>query len=89
MNSLIQNNNLNSQGKLKNFKTNSQCKKILDYLKTGQSLTVMKALHLGFGANLRSRISNLKDAGYDIKSELVKVDGTYVAEYKLIMVEVK
>lgn len=76
------------KGKLINFKTNSQCKKILDYLKTGQSLTVMKALHLGFGANLRSRISNLKDAGYDIKSELVKVDGTYVAEYKLIIVEV-
>lgn len=77
------------QGKLINFKTNSQCKKILDYLKTGQSLTVMKALHLGFGANLRSRISNLKDAGYDIKSELIKVDGTYVAEYKLIIDEVK
>lgn len=71
------------QGKLINFKTNSQCKKILDYLKTGESLTVMKALHLGFGANLRSRVSNLKDAGYDIKSELIKVDGTYVAEYKL------
>lgn len=77
------------QGKLINFKTNSQCKKILDYLKTGQSLTVMKALLLGFGANLRSRISNLKDSGYDIKSELVKVNGTYVAEYKLIIVEVK
>lgn len=49
------------KGKLHTFKTNSQCSKILEYLKTGKSLTVMEALKLGFGANLRSRISNLKE----------------------------
>lgn len=72
-------------GKLTNFKTNSQCSKILEYLKTGKSLTVMEALHLGFGANLRSRISNLKDAGYDIKSEMIKTNTGFVAKYSLKM----
>ena len=71
------------QGKLKTFRTNSQCKKILEYLQTGKSLTVMEALNLGFGANLRSRISNLKDAGHNIVSEKIQVSGTYIASYRL------
>lgn len=71
------------KGKIHTFKTNSQCNKILDYLKTGKSLTVMEALKLGFGANLRSRISNLKDAGYDIKSEMIKTSTGFVAKYSL------
>lgn len=73
------------QGKLKNLRTNSQCAKILEYLKTGKSLTVMEALNLGFGANLRSRVSNLKEAGHNIASEKVRVNGTYVARYSLVM----
>ena len=76
------------QGKLINFKTNSQCSKILDYLKAGNSLTVMEALKLGFGANLRSRISNLKDAGYDIKSEMIKTNTGFVAKYSLNNMEI-
>lgn len=73
------------QGKLKNIRTNSQCSKILEYLKTGKSLTVMEALSLGFGANLRSRVSNLKEARHNIVSEKVRVNGTYVARYSLVM----
>lgn len=83
MNCLVQNNN--SRGKLKTFRTNSQCKKILEYLQTGKSLTVMEALNLGFGANLRSRISNLKDAGHNIISEKMQVSGTYIASYRLVL----
>jgi len=71
------------KGKLKTFRTNSQCKNILEYLQTGKSLTVMEALNLGFGANLRSRISNLKDAGHNIKVEYSKVNGTCIAKYSL------
>lgn len=72
------------QGKLKNHKINSQCSKILEYLKSGKSLTVLEAAKLGFGMNLRSRVSNLKEDGYNIKSEKIKVDGTYVAKYSLV-----
>ena len=87
MNCLVQNNN--SRGKLKTFRTNSQCKKILEYLQTGKSLTVMEALNLGFGANLRSRVSNLKDAGHNIISEKIQVGGTYIARYRLVLGEFK
>lgn len=73
------------QGKLKNIRTNSQCSKILEYLKAGNSLTVMECLQKGWGANLRSRVSNLKEAGYTIKSEKVKVSGTYIAKYSLVI----
>ena len=71
------------QGKLSNFRINSQCFKILEHLKAGNSLTVMEALNLGFGANLRSRISNIKDAGYPIKVVYEKVNGTFIARYSL------
>lgn len=73
------------QGKLKTFRINSQCNKILEHLQTGKSLTVMEALNLGFGANLRSRISNLKDAGNNIVSEKIQVSGTYIASYRLVL----
>lgn len=76
------------QGKLKTFRTGSQCAKILAYLQTGKSLTVAEAQVLGFGSNLRSRISNLKDAGHQIKSEQVKFNGGFIAKYSLIMEEV-
>lgn len=76
------------KGKLKTFRTNSQCKKILEYLQTGKTLTVMEALNLGFGANLRSRISNLKDAGYDIKSEMIKTNTGFVAKYSFNNMEI-
>jgi len=72
------------QGKLKNFKTGSQCQKILDYLKQGRRLTVASCLINGWGANLRSRISDLKDAGYNIKSEKITHSCGYFAEYSLI-----
>lgn len=70
---------------LRTFRTNSQCSKILEYLKHENSLTVERARELKFGANLRSRISNLEDAGYKINREYVKVSGgTYVALYSLV-----
>lgn len=68
---------------LKTFRTNSQCAKILAYLKEGNSLTVEKARELKFGANLRSRISDLERAGYIIKRKMIKFSGGYVAEYSL------
>lgn len=71
------------KGELKSFRTDSQNAKILQYLKTGKSLTVMEALNLGFGANLRSRISNIEKAGYIIKRETIKFTGGYICRYSL------
>ncbi len=71
------------QGRLENTKTKSQCEKILEHLQSGKSLTCRQAFKMGFGMNLRSRISNLRDKGHKIKSEKVKIQGTYVARYTL------
>ena len=71
------------QGTIKSFKQNSQNSKILEYLKSGASLTCLEAMNMGFGMNLRSRISDLKRAGYDITSRLVDTRHSYIAEYKL------
>jgi len=72
------------KGILRNFKTGSQSQKILDHLKQGKRLTVMSCLINGFGANCRSRISNLRDAGYNIKSEKITHSCGYFAEYSLV-----
>jgi len=72
------------QGTIKSFKQNSQNTKILEYLKSGASLTCRQASNLGFGDNLRSRVSDLKRAGYDVQSKQVNLDnGSYIAEYSL------
>lgn len=72
------------KGKLKTFRTNSQNQKILNYLMAGNSLTVEGARILGFGSNLRSRISNLKEAGYTIHTKQISFNGGYVFEYSLV-----
>ena len=66
------------------FRIGSQNQKILDYLLTGKSLTVELARNLGYGSNLRSRISNIKDKGYIIESKQIKIPNGYVAEYTLV-----
>lgn len=71
------------QGKLKTFKTGSQCSKILAYLQRGNTLTVSQARELGFGDNLRSRVSNLHEAGHDIQSVKVDTSTGYIAEYHM------
>lgn len=71
------------KGALSTFKTTSQCGRILAHLKTGATLTCYEAMIKGFGMNLRSRISNIRDAGYNIKSEQVKFNGGFVAQYSL------
>ena len=69
------------QGKLHSFKTESQCAKILAHFQKGKYLTVMEALKLGYGATLRSRVSDIRDAGFDIISERLPTDSGFVARY--------
>ena len=72
------------KGTIKSFKHDSQNSKILAYLQTGASLTCRQASNLGFGDNLRSRVSDLKRAGYNVMSKQVNTDnGSYIAEYSL------
>ena len=73
------------KGKLKTFRTNSQCKKILEYLQTGASLTCLESIQLGSSHNLKSRICNIKEAGHNIKVGYPKVNGTYIARYSLVL----
>jgi len=72
------------QGTIKSFKQNSQNAKILKYLKSGATLTCLEAMQLGFGMNLRSRISDLKRAGYNVSSKQVGTNSSYIAEYSLV-----
>ncbi len=68
---------------IKTFRKNSQCQKILNYLKEGNTITVEQCRSLGWGSNCRSRISDLIEAGYIIKSKMIKFSGGYVAQYEL------
>lgn len=72
-----------AKGVMNTFRIDSQNYNILEYLKTGKSLTVEEARLLGFGANLRSRISNIEDKGFKIKRERVSFNGGFVHRYSL------
>ena len=63
----------------------TQCELVLDYINEHGSITARQA-YIKFGImRLASRIADLKRAGYDIKSESIKVRGrsgsTYVTRY--------
>ncbi|RPI18719.1 MAG: hypothetical protein EHM58_04430 [Ignavibacteriae bacterium] len=62
----------------------TQKEKILLYLHSGNTLTRLKALRLGFGIELPSRIWELKQAGFKIKTTWKRVkNGVDVAVYSL------
>ena len=62
----------------------SQCKKILEYLKQGNGITPIDALNLFGCFRLGARISDIKKLGYNIVTEMVAVgDGKRVAKYHL------
>ena len=71
------------KGKLKTFKIGSQNSKILAYLQQGNTLTVAEARELGFGDNLRSRVSNLHEAGHNVVSERVETSTGFIARYHM------
>lgn len=65
----------------------TQCEKVLNYIKENGAITQRDAFNLGI-YRLASRISDLKYAGFNIKSTLITVkcaDGTKtkVAQYTL------
>ena len=65
----------------------TQCERVLDFIEEHGSITARQAYKLGI-MRLASRISDLKRAGYKIKSDTVKVkcrDGSvsYVSRYSM------
>ena len=65
----------------------TQCEIVLNYIEEHGSITARQAYKLGI-MRLASRISDLKRAGYNIKSDTVKVkcrDGSvsYVSRYSM------
>ena len=65
----------------------TQCELVLNYIEEHGSITARQAYKLGI-MRLASRISDLKKAGFDIKSDTVKVkcrDGSvsYVSRYSM------
>lgn len=61
----------------------SQSDAILKALKQGKKLTPLSALKAGYGMRLSARILELRQAGYDIKTRMVKRGESRVAEYSL------
>jgi len=71
----------------------TQCETVLNYIEEHGSITARQAYKLGI-MRLASRISDLKKAGFDIKSDTVKVkcrDGSvsYVSRYSMNKKEAK
>lgn len=61
----------------------TQRAEILDYLKTGRSLTPLEALDLFGCLRLGARIWDLKREGHNIVAETLDLKGKHVARYTL------
>ncbi len=64
--------------------TISQRKIILAYLKEGKDITAFEALKLCGSLRLSGRIWELRERGYNIKTNMVIRSGKRVAQYHLI-----
>ena len=68
----------------------SQKKQILAYLKTGKSLTQLEALYKFGCFRLAARVCELRNDGWCIKSESIKLDnGKIVSSYRLPLANAK
>jgi hypothetical protein len=62
----------------------SQSEAILAHLQSGESLTAIQALSLFNCLRLGARVLDLRRAGYDIRSEIIRTpSGKNVARYTL------
>lgn len=61
----------------------SQCQKVLRFIREHGSITTWQAIHKVHCTRLSGRIYDLKDQGYRIKKRMVKGDGTRYARYSL------
>lgn len=72
------NENLNKE------ESRTQCNMIAEWLKKGYSITSLEALKMFGCMRLASRICDLRERGFDIKTCKIKTEtGKYVTEYSL------
>ena len=62
----------------------TQNEQILDYLKSGKSITPLEALEKFGCFRLSARIFNLREDGYNIITKNITNDGKTFAEYHLL-----
>jgi hypothetical protein len=65
------------------MRTDSQNALIKGWLMNGRSLTTLEALNMFGCFRLAARISNLRDEGMDIHTEIVEINHKRVARYSL------
>ncbi len=65
------------------MRTDSQNNKILEWLKSGHSITPIDALKMFGCFRLSGRIHFLKSKGHDIKTNIVEMNDKKFAEYTL------
>ena len=71
---------MNFGGEMK--KTKSQREKILSHLNRGWPITAADALNKYGCFRLAARIKELRQAGHDITSEMVEINGSRIAKYR-------
>jgi len=65
-------------------KPTSQTAQILSILKSGRRITMLDALSEVHCARLAARIADLRNEGYDIRTEMIEVEsGKRVGQYRL------
>lgn len=64
-----------------------QCKSVLNYIKKHRTITSREAFFVLSVSRLAARIADLRDAGYRIKTRLIRVPTAWgsarIAEYRL------
>ncbi|MDM5264702.1 hypothetical protein PF327_10895 [Sulfurovum sp. XTW-4] len=74
------------QKPLKNYRLTGMRKKALQMMQGGIRLSELKGLRMGLGSSLRTRISELRAMGYDIRDEFVKApSGARFKEYFMVV----
>lgn len=62
----------------------SQTRQILEYMEAGNAITPIEALSLFGCFRLGARIFDLRERGFNIKSEPLHENGKHFARYRLI-----
>ena len=65
------------------MKTKTQAQKILSHLKRGWKITQSDAFHKYGCWRLASRINELRNAGFDIRTKMIEREGKKFAQYQL------
>ena len=61
----------------------TQCESILECLQSGRTLTPLEMYSLCGSLAGHSRISELRERGYDIECEMIEVSGKRVGRYSM------